>query len=1048
MTLLKDLHHEKHFHAFICDYLATHGWLFDAEEVSQKEYDRARAIYPKDVLAYIHATQEAQFQKLEAIWGAQAEEEILKRLTRALETHGTLETLRKGFNVAGGGRFMLCQQRPEDARNETLTHDYDAIQLRVVTELHYAEGSQLSIDLGFFINGVPVATAELKSDGTQDLSDAIWQYKYDRAPIDKHSRKKHPLLTFKRGAMVHFAISQSEIAFATKLAGQNTVFLPFNQGDDGRAGNPPASDEKYQTAYFWEEILNKDNLLRLVNRFIYVEKKNDTERIIFPRYHQWQAVNKLVETITEEGPGQRYLIQHSTGSGKTSSISWTCHELIRLRRADGTKYFDSVIVVTDRRILDTQLQNAIKQIDHQLGTVEAIDRKSSGGTKSKRLAEALKANVPVIIVTLQTFPFAMELIGDDSDFASRNYAVIVDEAHTSQTGTAATKLRQTLGIEESEDMIEAADILLNYQKKRQFRDNVSYLAFTATPKHPTLTLFGRRPDISTPESDNNLPAPFHLYSMQQAIEEGFILDVLKNYTTYSTALRLSETVNDSKRVDSKQASRSIAKWLQIHPTNISQKIELIVEHFKRHVAPLLDGQAKAMVVTGSRAAAVQYKHAFDRYIKEHSIENMHALVAFSGAVNGEDLSPPLPNKKFSEENMNTAIHGQDLHEAFDGAEYQVMIVANKFQTGFDQPKLVAMYVDKKLSGVDAVQTFSRLNRIAPKKDRTFILDFVNEMDEILDAFKKFYKDAHMEKIQDPNIVYEIKEGLDKEMIYETADVMALGEEISSSRPNENRLFQCVAPAKNKFNEQLKEARGLVIEAKKKFTNAQNLDDKTGQKFAEKDRAEAEKECDRLLLFKGNLKKFTKTYEYIAQIIYFSDETLEAFAAFAKLLSSELNDVAPENIDLAGLRLTYFSLKQNQYNAHGLSEQGENTALSPISALGSAEPRDRALASLQEIIERLNALFGKDIEDGDQLSLAKQVTRKVSQNETLVSQVRHNDFTQAARGDLVQAVTDAMVGAMESNSELANRALADNQTILHFSEIIYKLIRHDVDYPKK
>jgi type I restriction enzyme R subunit len=718
-----DAHKEIHFEDYIVDYLAGHGWrVGDAAK-----YDRSRALYPEDIIGYIEDSQPDAWAKLTALNGAATEKLILDRVVKALETGGTLEVIRRGVNIAGaGGRIILCQALPEDERNQTLIERYRINRLRVVRQLKYAPDRDWSIDLAFFINGIPVATAELKSDFTQSVEDAIAQYRHDRHPKDRLTGRNYPLLTFRRGALVHFAISTTKIYMTTRLAESKTFFLPFNQGYNEGAGNPPAADGKYAVAYFWERILEPDNWLRLFHRFLLLERIQKqhadgrpytAETMIFPRFHQWEAVTRLMQTVRAEGPGQRYLTQHSAGSGKTYTISWLCHELIRLRQSDGGKYFDSVIVVTDRTVLDDQLQDAIRQIDHQLGVVRAIDRETSALPKSQQLAEALLQRTPIIVVTLQTFPYAMEAILAETSLKDRRFAVIVDEAHTSQTGTSASKLRAVLALDKDEDMaaMTAEDILERLQAVRKFPTNVSYFAFTATPKHSTLTLFGRPWDPSRPVSKDNPPAPFHVYTMQQAIEEGFILDVLRNYIAYHTAFKLNQALQDDRRVDSKQARRALARWLSLHPTNVAQKIEFIVEHFRATVVHLLNGQAKAMVVTGSRAAAVKYKLEFDRYVKARGYDNLRALVAFSGQVPGGEVDPALAGQEFDENNLNPDLKGKDLRTAFDANDYRVMLVANKFQTGFDQPRLVAMYVDKKISGVDAVQTLSRLNRIYPGK---------------------------------------------------------------------------------------------------------------------------------------------------------------------------------------------------------------------------------------------------------------------------------------------------------------------------------------------
>lgn len=1055
MTGLGNAHHEIHFEDYICKALDDVGWTHDGVAVDEPAYDRVRALYPSDVLDFIRATQADAWKKLEATYGTGTDKQVLDRLVKALEDQGTLEVIRRGFNVAGGGKLAVCQSLPEDDRNETVLARYKANRLRVVRQLKYVPDRELSIDLGFFVNGIPVATAELKSDGTQSVDDAIWQYKADRKPKDPTTGLKHPLLAFKRGALVHFAVSTSEIQMTTKLDGKNTFFLPFNIGNEGGRGNPPAEEGKYQVAYWWERILQPDNFLRILNSFMMLEKTTRTdakgnttikETMIFPRFHQWEAVTSLIDTVRDEGVGERYLIQHSAGSGKTASISWTCHDLIRLREADGSKYFDSVIVVTDRTVLDSQLQDAIQQIDHQIGVVEAIDRKSSPLPKSQQLAEALLKSVPIIVVTLQTFPYAMEAILSETSLKDRRFAVIVDEAHTSQTGTGAAKLRAALSLDADEDMedMTADEILLRLQEVRKFPENISYFAFTATPKHSTLTLFGRPPDPTQPLSESNKPEPFHTYTMQQAIEEGFILDVLKNYTTYTAAHRLGQTINEDQRVDGREANRALAKWFSLHPTNVAQKVDFIVQHFLSTVAHLLNGQAKAMVVTGSRASAVAYKLAIDKYVQDNEITNMRALVAFSGSVAGKDVSKELTGKEFTEENMNPDLGGQELRNAFDTPDYQVMIVANKFQTGFDQPKLVAMYLDKRISGVEAVQTLSRLNRIYPGKDRTFVIDFANEANEILSAFRMFYGQAEIEDVQDPNIVYDIKAALDDHLMYTAEEVEKFGIEIAKKDPSQPVLLGITQPATDRFNSQLRELSDQIALLEAQCQAATDAGNKIEADALETKRAGKAQERDALMGFKDSLVKFVRMYEYIAQIIDFGDAELETFSAFARLLRNQLRGVSPENIDLSGLRLTHYKLQKGTTIAGGLSddESEEDAVLRPVTGLGTGDPRDRERAFLSEIIQRMNDLFGTQLSDEDKVAFAQHISSKLRENETVMAQVNNNTRDQAMKADLPDAATTAIVEAMTSHKALSERLLSDQDTMKGFMSILYDMLKSD------
>lgn len=573
-------HREKYFEEYVVKQLAARGWQVG----DTSGYEQNHALYPEDLVAWIRATQPTKWEKLTAGPSeAQATATLMDRLAQELEKEGTVHVLRRGIKLAGAGEIILSEGLPEDERDPSAWERYNANILRVVPQLKYRPGSQLSIDLVFFINGLPVATVEIKTDFTQSAAAAVDQYRNDRLPVDPVTRRKEPLLTFKRGAVVHFAMSDSDIRMTTRLACADTFFLPFNLGRDGRAGNPLRADGEYPVAYFWEQVCQRDNWLRIFHSFVYTEKKDvvdlagnhkKKETLIFPRFHQWDAVTRMIDDARANGPGLPYLCEHSAGSGKTSTIAWTAHDLIRLRTADGAPVFHSVIVVTDRTVLDKQLQDAVQQIDHQRDLIAAIGDKDTGESKSKELATALERQTPIIVVTLQTFPYAMEQILTNGKLKDRSFAVIIDEAHTSQTGTAASKLQAILALRDASEMeglsIEA--LLEKIQSSRVRPKNISYFAFTATPKHATMTLFGRPADPTRPPSKDNLPVSFHKYPMRQAIEERFILDVLEGYLPYKTAFNLAEPVKDGRRVDGKAAKRALAKWLNLSPTNVTQKV--------------------------------------------------------------------------------------------------------------------------------------------------------------------------------------------------------------------------------------------------------------------------------------------------------------------------------------------------------------------------------------------------------------------------------------------------------------------------------------------
>src|SRR5690554_3598104 len=785
-------------------------------------YNRELALYAEDVLGFVQETQVEQWQKFCKLYPNNPEAKFLERVAsqlnkadpnaanKELRTFGTLGVLRNELRDRGT-RFSLCQFKPEHDLNPDTLARYSQNRLRIVPELVYSpwasdahaletgsKAKKWRIDLVLFVNGLPVVTLELKSEFKQAVQNAITQYKTTRLAIDPATKKPEPLLTFKRGALVHFAVSQYEVYMATRLEGNDTYFLPFNKGTaDGGAGNDvPADINQYATDYLWNEVLLPDNLLNILARFVHLEieekedwegRKYKKETLIFPRYHQWDVVSQLVNAARSEGPGHKYLIQHSAGSGKSNSIAWSAHQLSALHTAAGHKLFDSIIVVTDRTVLDDQLQETISQFTSTEGVVGRINRSEGDGSKSEKLAAALEGSQPIIIVTIQTFPYVLRAIENSVSLKERNYVVIADEAHSSQTGSTARQLKEVLSIDSKgdDDELSSEDILDAAVASRRASPNLSYLAFTATPKTKTLELFGRLPDPSLPASKTNKPQAYHVYSMRQAIEEGFILDVLKNYTNYKVAYNLAMKIADKdEEVESKKAKVKLNQWVRLHDYNISQKVQVIVEHFKDNVMGLLGGQAKAMIVTSSRKEAVRYKQSFDKYLvykqSEKGYQNIAAMIAFSGEVEFTEKDPNAValigetdfGKKWTEANMNPGLKGRDMRKAFDSDDYQVMIVANKFQTGFDQPKLCAMYVDKKLGGVECVQTLSRLNRTYPSKAETgtFVLDFFNEPQDILDAFQPYYQTAELADVSDPDLIFDLYEKLRAAGIFQWHEV--------------------------------------------------------------------------------------------------------------------------------------------------------------------------------------------------------------------------------------------------------------------------------------
>lgn len=1053
-------HHEKQFQNRIITELEKQGWLTGQSADYHKEY----GVYPADVIGFIEDTQADSFAKLQRTYKGQAEQKILSELGKALDKHGCLKVLRDGFAIAGAGVLELTAKMPEDERNQTVKEKYAKNRLRVVPELVYNFEEKNRIDLVFFINGLAVATVELKSEFNQTLEDAKNQYKTDRLPFDKTAKRAEPLLSPKRGAIVHFAMTESEIAMTTELKGADTYFLPFNQGNNGHAGNAPRNDN-YPTAYFWEQICQKDNWLAIFHRFVFVERKTEgnllgqfvtKERLIFPRYHQFDAVTKMLADAKQNGAGMNYLCEHSAGSGKTSTIAWTAHGLTRLRYDDGEPYFHGVIIVTDRTVLDAQLQEAVSQIEHQKGFIATInrdDKEQSGKSKSKQLEEALLSNKPIIVVTIQTFPFVMEAILTTKSLSHQRYAIIIDEAHNSQTGTTASKLQATLAMQSSDEMADLTveELLEKIQKSRVGSPNISHFAFTATPKHSTFMLFGREVEGET------TPQSFHKYTMRQAIEEGFILDVLKGYISYETAYKLGGNLNDSKRVDVKEARRTLAKWQNLHATNVTQKVQFILAHFHHNVAHLLNGQAKAMVVTSSRPAAVRYKLAFEKYLQEQQYQDYRVLVAFSGSLKGseikhaddgefDDVFNVADDDEFTENNLNPK---GDLRKVFDGEEYRLMVVANKFQTGFDQPKLCAMYLDKKIANeVEVVQTLSRLNRTTKGKDTTFVVDFVNDPAWIQACFAKYDSGAEITEVQDPQVIYDIKDNLDKEQIYDETDLDNFKQAkfdtvkiLTNNRNDEKQhqaLFLATTPATKRFNDKLHQLQNELSKWESAFESAKQKGDENSKNQAEEHRKQTDIALKSLLQFKSNLAKFVRIYHYIAQLLDLGDPELENFSAFCKLLAKRLDGIGKDEIDVSGLILTGYAIRQNET----IENPDESETLRPITGGGDNPQSPNKKDYLSEIIKMLSSAFGDVTDTDDQKQFINHLMAILAKDEVLMAQIANNPEEIALQGDLPHATKKAIIQALSSHGKLAELLLQqDKQSFNTVLMVLYRLLKN-------
>ena len=1004
-----NLHHEHHFEQAICDHLAAHGWLYTDGDAAN--YDRTQALYLPDLQAWIETTQPDSWERLSKTHGAAAAERVAERVRKNLNERGTLEVLRRGVEMLGLKEpLTLVQFRPALAINPVIQQHYAANRLRVVRQVrHSPNHPNDALDLVLFVNGIAVATAELKSDFTQSVNDAVDQYRFDRHPQPKGGSVE-PLLSFPGGALVHFAVSQSEVMMTTRLAGPATRFLPFNRGNHGAAGNV-SNPDGFATSYLWEEVWARDSWLEILGRYL-IGKRDDKKQltsVIFPRYHQLDATRKLLADVLAEGAGQRYLIQHSAGSGKTNSIAWSAHFLADLHDADNKKLFDSVLVVSDRNVLDAQLQEAIFDFERTTGVVETIT--SEHGSKSAQLGQALKDGKKIIVCTIQTFPFALQAVQELAATEGKRFAVIADEAHSSQTGEAASKLKQLLSAQEWAELQDGGEIdtealLAAGMAARAGGKGLTYVAFTATPKQKTLELFGR------PGADG-LPQPFHVYSMRQAIEEGFILDVLKNYTPYELAFKLA---HDGKEYDETQVERSAAmkgimQWVRLHPYNIAQKVQIVVEHYRENVQPLLDGKAKAMVVVASRKEAVRWQKAIRAYIARQNYP-LGVLVAFSGEVNDPE-SYPQPVTETSAD-LNPGLKGSDIREAFAKADYHLLLVANKFQTGFDQPLLCGMYVDKMLGGIQAVQTLSRLNRAHPGKDTTYILDFVNESAEILKAFKTYYDTAELEATTDPHLVFDLRAKLDASGHYDDFEVERVAKVETDPRGTQAQLSSAIAPVADRLLKRYKAAQQA------RATALADGDDKA---------AESNKDVlDALVLFKNDMGAFVRLYAFLAQVFDYGNTDIEKRFLFYKRLIPLLEfGRERDTVDLSKVVLTHHTLRSAGRQPLNLNADG-SYKLPPMDAVGSGSVQEKQQAYLTEIIEKVNGLFEGQLSDGDQLVYVNGVLKgKLLENETLVQQAGSNSKEQFANSpDLKDALIHAIMDTLEAHSAMSTQALGSDR----------------------
>ena len=937
------------------------------------DYDRALAMDKALVLRFVRNTQPEAWEKLSQHYTASAEDVFFKQLDKALKDRGLLDVLRKGIKIVPGIILSLCYFRPASGLEPKRVTEYQANILSVMDEVEYSQKHGGRLDVVLFVNGLPVVTIEAKNLLTgSTFRNAEKQYRDDRSPAGE------PLLTFKRGALVHFALDEDNASMTTRLMNGKTRFLPFNRGRDGGAGNPDVEDEHriaylYKSGAWGEAIFSRSVLLDVIGQFMVLEGNGKDEVMIFPRFQQLDAVRQIMMHAKSHGTGSNYLIQHSAGSGKSNTIGWLAHHAINLHGPDDNQVFHTAIIVTDRVVLDRQLQGTVTQFEQTTGVVKKID-----GT-SRQLKDAIAKGARIIVTTIQKF--STDHLKELSGQGNRTFAVIVDEAHSSQSGKSAQAMTDALTREaNSSDDIE--DLIADYQKARGPQANISFFAFTATPRNVTLERFGV-------QGDDGLPYPFHLYSMRQAIEEKFILDVLQNYMTYKAYYQLEKAIEDDPELSGRKGQRKVARYASLHPTAIGQKVEIIVEHFRRHVMNEVNGQAKAMIVTQSREHALKYFLGVQTYIKAQGYADLKALVAFSG-----DLD--MNGAQTTEADLN-GFSETELPGRFDGFKpdgtpypdtYHILIVAEKYQTGFDQPKLCAMYVDRKLAGLQAVQTLSRLNRTRAGKERTFILDFQNTIEDIQTAFRPFYEATTVEAMSDPNQIYDL-EGrlfkfgyLDKDEIERFALTYFKGALITADRP---RL------------------EGLVRQAVARF----EADDDEGRQEE----------------FRQLLKSFNRFYAFIAQVISLEDTNLEKLASYGGWLSRLLpNRELPPEIEITEemIRLEAFKVDKKEQGSAALSP-GDIQALAAISEFGAKPFTEDEKKELSEIIKSFNDRHGTQFTEA-------QMTRIEAVNPQIVDddmrEMLRNNPPDVVRSAYDQAVFQGMIRMFQNDTEMRDIILTD------------------------
>ncbi len=932
---------EKSFQKLIKDYLIEENGYIEGDK---EDYNKHYAIDTKQLFEFLEETQPQTLHKLRKIYGNEYKTKILDNLEDNLARKSMIEVIKKGIKDFGE-TLELAYFKPPTTFNTKLNKQYQNNIFSVIEELNHSGGKRL--DLVIFLNGLPIITMELKnrySNPSQTYEDAIKQYQEDRSPSEL-------MFKFKKRSIVNFAVDNEEVYMTTELKNQDTFFLPFNRGKgNGKlkgAGNPEVKD-KVNTFYLWENILKKDMILEILKKYVFIDVDKDdegnikNEKLIFPRYHQLEVVSELLEDVKESKSGETYLIQHSAGSGKTYSITWLTHRLSDLHDKNDKVIFDSVIVVSDRLSLDTQLQDTIEQIDHEKGLIEPIK------TDSNQLADAITNGTKIIITTIQKFPYILDKVSDTKD---KKYAIIIDEAHSSTAGKNMLSLKESLSLEEaaeqdeiiSENIPDVEDKINEKLSQIQDMSTLSIFGFTATPKQTTLKLFGTKNKEGQFE-------PFHVYSMKQAIEEGFILDVLTNYTPYSTYFKINKKIEEDPMFEKSKASKEVLKGVEIHPNHLKVKTRIIVEHFREKIQNMLNGEAKAMVVTSSRLHAVRYGFEFRNYIKEQGYDDLGVLVAFSSSVE-DNYTGDL--KSYTEAKMN-GFPDTQTEDRFDTPEYQLLIVAKKYQTGFDQPKLCAMYVDKTLRGVNAVQTLSRLNRTYPGKEEPFVLDFMNDPEDIKSAFEDYYKVTRLNTENlNPNDIYIIYEEILDEKIIDLNDV--------------EKFVELFFEEKGKKTKILENGLSYLKSALKRIG-----------KLEEEER----------LQFRSKLKKFKKLYLLLIQIYPIQDVDLHQLNIYIKYLVNQIEVNSVSTIEVSDkITLEYLRVESQGEQRIDLDEgKGLDISLS-----GSINVSEEEKERFSIILEKINERFRTDFTDEDKIEQIKHIQNSIEKDERLNNLAKENSF---------------------------------------------------------